>query len=258
MKPSPFAFVANPAKATKECATHGSYEALEIRPNVWTRCRACADIENAELEQAERDRDVQARNERWQRQLAAAQIPERFSTATLDAYRAEGPGQEKALKFAREYAEQFASAMVSGRSAMFCGRPGTGKTHLAIGIALHLMNEGRSCLFTTVQRFVRRVKATWAKNSPETETQALRAATTPDLLILDEVGVQFGTDFEAHLLFDVLNERYEARRATILCSNLPHAQIQEVLGDRIVDRLREDGGRILVFDWASHRKGGAQ
>lgn len=256
--PSPFVFNPNPTKATRECPKHGPYEALEIRPNVWTRCSGCAVAEDAELEQAERERETRERNERWQRQLAGAQIPERFSGATLDAYRADGPGQEKALKFAREYAEQFASAMQTGRSAMFCGRPGTGKTHLAIGIALHLMREGRTCLFTTVQRFVRRVKATWVKGAPETETQALKAATSPDLLILDEVGVQFGTDFEAHLLFDVLNERYEARRATILCSNLPHAQIQEVLGDRIVDRLREDGGRILVFDWASHRKGGAQ
>lgn len=87
----------------------------------------------------------------------------------------------------------------------------------------------------------------------------------PDLLILDEVGVQFGSDTERLLLFDILNERYERRRPTILMSNLALDDAEEggrvvpgiksYLGERVFDRLREDGGQSVVFDWPSHRKG---
>lgn len=258
MRPSPFALNLNPARRDTHCQSHGQYEALEMRPGIWTKCPACGQAEEDEYRRSEIEREQREREQRWARQVEASGIPERFRTATLESYRADGPGQEKALAFARSYASQFASAMISGRSCMFVGRPGTGKTHLAVGIAQELMKEGRTCSFTTVQRLVRRVKATWSRPAPETETEAIKSATRPDLLILDEVGVQTGSDYETNLLFDVLNERYEARRATILISNLAHAQIQEVLGERIVDRLREDGGRVIVFDWASHRRQGGQ
>jgi DNA replication protein DnaC len=75
----------------------------------------------------------------------------------------------------------------------------------------------------------------------------------PDLLILDEVGVQFGSDTEKLLLFDVLNERYEQRKPTLLLSNLALDGVKAFLGERIYDRLREDGAEAVVFDWDSWR-----
>lgn len=76
----------------------------------------------------------------------------------------------------------------------------------------------------------------------------------PDLLILDEVGVQFGSDTEKLMLFDILNERYERRHPTILMSNLPRDEVSAYLGERVFDRLREDGGEFISFTWESHRK----
>ena len=76
----------------------------------------------------------------------------------------------------------------------------------------------------------------------------------PDLLILDEVGVQFGSDFERNTLFDVLNERYELRKPTIFLSNLGREDLAEFLGERVMDRLREDGATVVPFDWPSYRR----
>ena len=55
-------------------------------------------------------------------------------------------------------------------------------------------------------------------------------ATYIHLLILDEVGVQFGSEFEKQLLFDVLNERYEKLKPSILLSNIPREQLADYLG----------------------------
>ena len=237
-----------------QCEKHGEFESRNFIGSVWSKCPKCA----AEAQAAEREaEELKAREEKrraWEMRLGASGIPERFHDRTLNTYVATTDAQREALQFATEYADNFSDAARTGRSVIFCGRPGTGKTHLAAGIGLRLMHrDRRPVLFTTVMRAVRRVKETWGRSSTETESQAIAAMVFPDLLILDEVGVQFGSDTERLILFDVLNERYERRRPTLLLSNLTVDGVREFLGERIFDRLREDGGRAIVFDWQSHR-----
>ena len=101
---------------------------------------------------------------------------------------------------------------------------------------------------------MRQVKETWSKGSEKTEQDAINWFLTPDLLILDEVGVQFGSDAEKMIMFEVLNERYQNMKPTILISNLLPANLQEFVGERVMDRMKENGGRILQFDWKSNRE----
>jgi DNA replication protein DnaC len=203
-------------------------------------------------ERAARAKEASARA--WAHKVRDAGIPERFHDRSLQSFTAANEGQQYALKFAETYADQFDDVLATGRSALFIGKPGTGKTHLAAGIGLRIMSrQGRTVLFTTVIRAIRRVKDTWGKASNETETQAIETLVYPDLLILDEVGVQFGSDTEKMILFDVLNSRYEKRRPTLLLSNLTLEEVKAFLGERVFDRLREDGGEAIVFDWDSHR-----
>lgn len=244
------------------CEQHGEYEAKSFtimgRSMPWSKCPACAAEEAAREKAAEEAKAREARLHAWQRKIGQSGIPERFHDRTLDTFVATTDKQRRALAFAQVYATEFDQVLQTGRSALFVGRPGTGKTHLACGIGLHVMREqNRTVLFTTVMRAIRRVKDSWSRDSRETESQAIETLVAPDLLILDEVGVQFGSDFERNILFDVLNERYEKRRPTILMSNLAVADVTTYLGERIIDRIREDGGSLIVFDWESHRAKGA-
>jgi DNA replication protein DnaC len=239
---------------TEKCDRHGDFESKNYLGRVWSKCPECS-REDGEREKAAQEAEARkARRLAWESKIGAAGIPERFQSRTLDVFEAETPDQQRALEFAREYAADFARALKTGRCALFVGKPGTGKTHLAVGIGLRIMGaENRTVLFTTVMRAIRRVKDSWAKESRETESQAIAALTYPDLLILDEVGVQFGSDFERNIMFDVLNERYEKRRPTILLSNLSKDELVGFLGERVFDRMREDGGKFVSFDWDSHR-----
>lgn len=246
--------VQNPEFQEDSCETHGAFQSRKVFGRIWTKCPACA----AEKEIAEKERAALVEKERaraqWQATIGAAGIPERFRDRTLESYVAKNEGQRRALEFAKRYAESFDDVLSAGRGAVFVGKPGTGKTHLAVGIALHVMRHGgHSALFSTVMRAVRRVKDTWGKGNGTSETEAIESLVFPDLLILDEVGVQFGSDTEKLLLFDILNERYERRRPTVLLSNLTLAEVKAYLGERIFDRLREDGSEEVVFDWQSHR-----
>jgi len=241
------------APKTNKCDTHGVFESRRIFGSVWSRCPVCAAEDKVIADREQAEREELERQRVWRLRMGEAGIPERFRNRTLTSYAATNAGQKRALAFATDYAEQFALVSETGRSAIFCGLPGTGKTHLAIGIALHIMGLKKSACFTTVQRMIRRAKDSWRKDSEESESDVIAMLVYPDLLIIDEIGVQFGSDFEKNFMFDLLNERYEKRRPTILLSNLTAAEVKAFLGERVYDRLKEDQGSVVSFDWASHR-----
>lgn len=243
-----------PLTRESTCETHGLYTSQCHVGDIWTKCRACADAAQAQEAAAEAVREKERARENWEKRIGMAAIPDRFVGCRLRNYEATTPEQQAALSFARAYATDFAEVQRTGRCAIFIGNVGTGKTHLAIGIGLQVMHShGALVLFSTVARMVRRIKDTWSKQSEESEGDAIAALVFPDLLILDEVGVQFGSDFEKSLLFDVLNERYEKRKPTIFLSNLPLEEVGGYLGERVMDRIREDGGDVVPFQWDSYR-----
>ena len=241
----------------RNCPEHGAYTSTNFIGEHWTVCPKCMMIQRDREAKEQLAADEKLRQERiaskWKAKITGAAIPERFKDRTLESYVAKTSGQQKALAFATEYAENFDLVLREGRSAIFVGKVGTGKTHLAIGIALSIMQQQRSALFVTVQRLIRRVKDSW-HTKEETESQVVDVFASPDLLVLDEVGVQFGSEFEKQVLFDVLNTRYENRKPSILLSNIPKEQLSDYLGERVTDRLRENGGKVIGFDWGSYRK----
>ncbi|HBU6027052.1 TPA: ATP-binding protein, partial [Klebsiella pneumoniae] len=106
---------------------------------------------------------------------------------------------------------------------------------------------------TDVMRLTRAVKSTWRHNADTTEESVLDHYASLDLLIIDEVGVQFGSPAEMTILHEVINARYESVLPTILISNLPPEQLKEFISDRIFDRVTDGGRNYLVFNWASFR-----
>ncbi len=76
-----------------------------------------------------------------------------------------------------------------------------------------------------------------------------------DLLVIDEVGIQFGTDTERMILYEILDLRYEAMLPVILTTNITDLKsLEKLLGERIIDRLFEGESKIVVFEWESHRR----
>lgn len=244
-----------PLERDDVCKEHGPFTSKCYFGNVWTNCPECLGEQRMKEQDELQAKLLEEEKLKWIKKVGDACIPERFKERTLKNYVATTPQQQAALNFAKQYANTFEQALETGRSAMFIGQPGTGKTHLAVGIALRIMHRGkRIAYFTTVRKAINRVKATWVRGSTETELDVIKSLATPDLLILDEVGVQFGSDAEKFILFDIINERYERKRPTLLLSNLTKPEVEEYLGERIVDRLKEGDGQFVVFNWESYRE----
>jgi DNA replication protein DnaC len=237
------------------CDTHGPYLARQVLRGRWTTCRACVEESHAAEARARSEQLARQRREARTRQLIGrAAIPERFRDRTLDSFELHCDGARYALSVARDYADTFARRLEQGSSLIFCGSVGSGKTHLACGIARRVIEADRMAVFTSVLAAVRMIKETWRKDSEDTESAAIQRLVEPDLLILDEVGVQFGSDTEKLLMFDIINGRYEQMKPTIVISNLAAPKLGDFLGERVLDRLREGGGRVVPFDWPSYRR----
>lgn len=125
-----------------------------------------------------------------------------------------------------------------GRSMVMYGNPGTGKTHIAIGLGIKACLEGYSVYFTSVPRPLTTIRE--AKTEKTLRNMELRFERF-DLVICDELGY-VGFDKEgAEMLFNHLSLR-TGKKATIITTNLPFTRWEEVLKDKVlcsalVDRL---------------------
>ena len=180
-------------------------------------------------------------------------IPPRFRGKRIETFETATPDQVKAKEFFSDYARNLDECIRQGRSVIMTGKPGTGKTHLACGLLEAAHKAGKTGLFTSVAKIVRKVRESWRGHGGMTEDEAIQAFVSVDLLVVDEVGVQAGSENEQQILFAVLNGRYEEMRPTIVISNLGLDGVKKYLGERAFDRLRENGGRALQFNWESKR-----
>lgn len=254
MNLSDYMHVSQGAVKAATCDKHGDYESRHVIGKIWAGCPQCTAESFAAEKRQQEERAREERIRSWERRIGQAGIPERFRDRSLKSFKADTPAQQHALAVCAKYANEFDQVLERGSCILMCGKPGTGKTHLAVGIGMHVMDKFSSVvLFTTVMRAVRKVKETYNKNSEQTEAQAIAELVFPDLLILDEVGVQFGSDTEKLVLFDILNERYEKRKPTIFLTNKDLEGFKAYIGERVYDRLREDGCEYISFTWDSYR-----
>lgn len=243
---------------TRNCAQHGDFTSLGHRimigrhpRDLWTSCPHCKSME-ATQGHLDNAKALAARETALLGDLLQqACIPKRFAGRSFDDYLAETPEQQRALRTCQAYADGFAGHLERGTGLVLSGKPGTGKSHLATAILKAILPQHVG-VYLTMMDLVHLLRAGWGGGKAGEEAKTLHRLTELPLLVIDEIGVQFGSAAEQVHLFEVLDRRYRNMKPTILLTNLDRDGFRQCVGDRVADRLNETVSRI-DFSWGSYR-----
>lgn len=177
-----------------------------------------------------------------------------FDNFSTDFYPDSGSGitprrrMENVLDFCRSYAADFGS---SSPSLLLHGDTGLGKTHLSLAIGGAVIKKGCSIIYASAQNILSKLenekfgRAEYA----DTEKNLLEC----DLLILDDLGTEFSTQFTVSAVYNIVNSRLLSGRPTIISTNLSLEQIPQVYTQRIASRILSEY-QILRFDGTDVRQ----
>lgn len=172
--------------------------------------------------------------------------------STVNNYEATTQEQLFVKNFAYNYAFNFDSN--KGCGFIFSGESGTGKNHLAAAICNKLIQEGKSCLVITVNELMMKLRKCYGDDAECGEDKFIETIINFDLLILDEIGLQRENVNEKLVLNQIIDQRISRFRPTGMLTNLNAEDINKLLGVRIMDRMRMNGGEWVPFQWGSYRK----
>ena len=167
----------------------------------------------------------------------------RFAECSLDNFIPANKEQQEMIDYLRE-------CLKNGfkENIIISGGVGLGKTHLGYAIVNALEDKKisptgwefytkKSVEFTTIKNIIDNIKHLWTDKADEYDLNVVSEFKKIGLLIIDEVGVQYGTDSERLELFEIFDSRYKNMLPTIAISNHTKDEMLRILGLRITDRL---------------------
>ena len=183
------------------------------------------------LKLMEREWEVKQEN-RKKAQIRNARFPSRMYLTDLERDQLPQGAKEKLPLLER------LDFIASSQNVILSGNPGTGKTHIAIGLGLKACMQGYRVLFTTVHRLLTQLRES---QSQRTLKQIENLLEKYDLVICDEFGYVSFDKQCSELLFNHLSLR-AGRKSTIITTNLSFDRWEEIFGDPVltaalVDRL---------------------
>lgn len=253
-------------------------DAMRWRYEVLTPERYCcernretlADIEDRRARFADELCDKisrEIRQDRMKGLLANSLLGERWQERRFDTFII-NDRNHNAHRMCHAYASRFkelyaAGCPQQGRGLALVGSAGTGKTHLAAAMTMHLLEYGVAVIFVNF------VDMLWVLTNRNTDTNAyIEKLCDADVLVIDDLGkdhTPMETQEGARIrqgIYRIINTRYERKKPIIATTNETTESLKQKLDGAMVDRLLEmwwskagQWNHIIKMNWESERTG---
>ena len=196
-------------------------------------------------------KETEKPNPEFERRLKGSGLTEWQSKQTFETYEHAGAKPEVVSAKAKAIL-----AAKNQTSLVLAGKPGTGKTHLAIAIAIETMKGGRNAIFMTVPDLLDELaRADWEHDDFFGLRQKFRDVSC---LVLDDLGKEKGTPKKLEYLYQIINYRYSHGLQTIITTNaynmneLVNNDNAKVI-EPILSRVLQNGEWVTIREAENHR-----
>jgi DNA replication protein DnaC len=109
---------------------------------------------------------------------------------------------------------------------------------LATALANELLNKHKKVVkFATSLDILDEIRATYDKNSGESESKLLNDLVSTEFLVIDDFGTERASDWAGEKFYQIVNKRYVNKKVTIYTSNYDLEKLK--YDDRITNRIKE-------------------
>lgn len=136
------------------------------------------------------------------------------------------------FEFCKLYADGFSE---NSESLVLIGKTGLGKTHLSLSIAREAVKKGFGVVYTPAQRLVSSLELEHFSGSGSSTMK--KKYSSCDLLIIDDLGAEFPTQFTTAAIGNLINERLFEKRPTIISTNLMGNELTARYTERTASRI---------------------
>ena len=156
------------------------------------------------------------------------------------------------LETAREYAKSFSR---SRGNLLLIGSTGTGKTHISTAIAKEIIHAGFDVIYDSTQNIISDFESDRFKSGYGQHEASAEKYLDCDLLIIDDLGTEFVSQFTISCLYNLLNTRQNRGLSTIISTNLSAKELAGKYEGRIYSRIVGNEYKVLFFSGKDHRIG---
>lgn len=210
------------------------YREIGGRTRLTTQMCKC---ESDAADERRRKEEEQKRMERAGELRRISLMDAKFKASTFDTF-IETPYNARALKLAKSYCDRFPEMLKKNQGLLFYGGVGTGKTHITACIANRVLDDCYSVVMTSFTKILKNL----SPYGGQEEELFIKRLSDVTLCIIDDLGVESGTDTVMSKVYDIIDSRYRSGKPTIFSTNVPFEQMknaEDIRYVRIYDRIFE-------------------
>jgi len=209
------------------------------RVSVVCRCRRTT------YEQEEKAAKLRGLKRRAERFKAYSLMDTRFEASTFENW-SHRPDNREDYVLGIKYCKSWDAIYANNRGLLLYGKAGSGKTFLSFAIANTLYEQGKAVMAISISKLLAIIKDSFDMHGEFSETDILNAVMDADLLVLDDMGVEYKTAWSYEKLYAIIDTRYRVARPTIITTNYNLSELRENLATvDIKTRARDPSERIF-------------